>query len=219
MHLTTFRLLDLVVTLAVSTSTVMLTPEARADEVRTGAGPSTLTLVEAPRLRGIELALSGFEASAFGDAQSSISMDSAFGATAGVGLDVGYRIDNHFYVGIFASGACFGCGIATGQAGAVARFHLRPLAFFDPWVGAGLAYEDSGATTHGAAGYDGVLGHVQGGVDLKPLPQLAVGPFLDLSVGEYTSVDPEAPSDSSNIKPAVHGWFQLGVRCAYDIRF
>lgn len=175
-----------------------------------------------------------------GSAQS-LDMSTLFSGRLPIWLDAGYRITPNIYVGAFfqygivfpASNATTGCGnnqvSCSGhdlQFGVGAHFHFLPDEVFDPWAGLGIGYESatlsqsvgtqSGDTT--VSGFQFL--NLQLGGDYKAMPNLGIGPFVSLSLGEYSSasVTAGAQSVSADIpNKALHEWLTFGVRGAYDI--
>jgi hypothetical protein len=156
-------------------------------------------------------------------------------------FDVGFRIGPHWYVGAFLqygfvsmpSSYCGKCSAHDIAGGAGAMVHLTPHALIDPWLGIGAGYESVSGTEHtfgnnfSFSGFQ--LFNLQGGVDYT-LEHLALGPFVSLSVGQYSTStitvfpDPALGGNGSvsttvgDIKGQVlHEWLTIGVRGAYDI--
>ncbi len=87
-----------------------------------------------------------------------------------------------------------------------------------PWVGLGIGYEwqrleasfagISGTVT--TSGFEFV--NVQVGGDYRVGRQVAFGPYLLFSLGEYSSSDGHAIADT-----AIHEWLHLGVRATFDL--
>jgi hypothetical protein len=142
-----------------------------------------------------------------------------------VGVDAGWFFSRHFYAGLYF---VYGFGVGAGQNndtcseidtdcnatlyrfGAVAHYHLNPGATWDPWVGAGLGYEvvtlvatsDVDESTVEASSLQALDLTVELGLDLKPLPYLGIGPYMELATGPYIGTE----------SFAMHGWFTFGAR-------
>jgi hypothetical protein len=157
-------------------------------------------------------------------------------------LDVGYRISPEIYVGGFlqfgvifpANNQTTGCG-QNGQscggndvlAGVDFHYHFLPKTSFDPWAGVGVAYEwlntssSSGGQSSGGqlAGWQYV--NFQLGGDYKIAPNIGIGPFVMLSLGQYDSYSfsgSQGASTSGDVpSKALHEWLTFGVRGTYDI--
>jgi opacity protein-like surface antigen len=154
-------------------------------------------------------------------------------------FDLGYRITPSVVVGAYFA---YGVGITpdstcpSGVSCSTDAFHLGvegqyrflPRERADPWVGLGVGYEWLSTSTvfsENVAGtqLDAVASfalrgweflRLQGGVDFAVRRAFAVGPFVDVSLGEYTT----SSSMSAREIPdkAIHGWVTLGVRAVFD---
>jgi hypothetical protein len=158
-------------------------------------------------------------------------------------LDVGYRIDPHWYVGAYfqygfmtmPSGYCTKCSAHDVTAGVGATYHLAPHAFIDPWLGIGVGYEIVSATENtfgNSMSFSGFqLCNVQAGADYY-LSHLALGPFVSLSVARYSTStltvfpDPALGGDGQISTAegvirgqAFHEWLTIGFRGTYDVVF
>jgi hypothetical protein len=145
-----------------------------------------------------------------------------------VGLDGGYRVTPHIYLGATVEGGpvvgqalgCPGCGSRYDfQARAEVRLHALPKSTFDPWLSFGFGWEVLGLALESAsATYDGpVLAAVQLGIDVRS-KVIAVGPYFGFSLAEFAarSLDPAPPGEPPSIPGhAVHEWFAFGLRGTY----
>ncbi len=86
-------------------------------------------------------------------------------------------------------------------------------------MGGGVGYEwlrvHTGSETLSASGFEVNL---QAGADVRLLPGFAAGPFVAISLGEYTSqaCDSCQAGTYFDTSRALHGWFTLGVRVVFD---
>jgi hypothetical protein len=176
-----------------------------------------------------------------GDIAQGTSLNDIVSSRFPLWFDLGYRIDSHWYLGAFVqygfmsmpSGYCKKCSARDITVGAGATYHLMPHAFIDPWLGIGVGYESVSATentfgdTISFSGFQ--LCNVQAGVDYY-VNHLALGPFVSLSVAEYSTStitvfpDPalgpggQVSTAEGVIKgQAFHEWLTIGFRGAYDI--
>ncbi|MEO8904381.1 MAG: hypothetical protein ABI488_18610 [Polyangiaceae bacterium] len=114
-------------------------------------------------------------------------------------------------------GACVSVGV---QLGLEAQYHFLPGGPTNPWLGYGFGFESLGVSL-GQSGSDNTLtlGGVQfarlmGGVDFRLNRAFGVGPFVDFSLGRYSSV--KAGSASADISPSrTHEWLTLGARFVF----
>jgi hypothetical protein len=126
------------------------------------------------------------------------------------------------------------CSARDVRLGIQGQFHFLPKKKLDPWLGAGLGYEwqtlgqdisgvgresDFSVTTKG---FEFI--NLQGGLDFKVAPGLALGPFLSFSVGQYSSTSTSCSGNSCIAiesggidDKALHQWFLLGVRGTFVV--
>jgi hypothetical protein len=149
-----------------------------------------------------------------------------------VGDDISKTCDNADDVpGVSAS-----CSARDVRLGVQAQFHFLPKKKLDPWLGAGLGYEwttvsediagggreaDFSLT---AKGFEFI--NLQGGLDFKVAPGVALGPFLSFSIGQYSSTSSSCSgnacagltTDSGDIDDkALHQWLLLGIRGTFVV--
>jgi hypothetical protein len=152
-------------------------------------------------------------------------------------FDVGYRFNPNMMVGgflqygvAFINGGKTGCdqvGVSCSAndviVGAQFHYHIIPDGPWDPWVGGGIGYEILGfSEDYMGQNFSGNVNgfeflNLQGGVDYKVVPNFGVGPFLMLSFGEYSNCSSNQVSPCTLPSTALHEWFTIGVRGAYDI--
>jgi outer membrane protein W len=160
-----------------------------------------------------------------------------------IGLDVGYLATPNFYIGLTlqygfgrigssGTGLCdqpgVSCSTSDTSLGVGAQYHLSPTASFDPWIGLGLAYEwldlsvdfAGGSSSGTASGLEYVI--LQLGGDVSVAQNLAVGPFVSFSAGQYFSVSQHAaggtPFSQDFTNKSFHEWLLFGVRGIYNVR-
>lgn len=136
-------------------------------------------------------------------------------------LDLGYRLDRHWFIGVYAQ---YGFGFAGGviddacdaadafadvsctasdiRLGIQAHYHfLNAASSLDPWLGVGLGYEwlsfgvdgNNAEVTITGSGFEFL--NLQFGLDFKAAEHLVFGPFVSFSLGQYgdVSVDCSSP--------------------------
>jgi len=213
-------------------------------------GPSSAQSLEPPRNRGaIQVGLRlgyGVPFGQFGQAspgEFNMFTGEVSRFMAGqipIGLDAGYLITPHVYVGLsFQYG--FGldgsttkdsCGLPEESCllrdttlGVGAQFHLNPSASFDPWVGLGGGYEwfdyivpEGVRTTWSVSGFQYL--NLQLGGDVRLTSNFAAGPFVSFSAGQYATVKltTESTATGDYVNKAFHEWLLFGVRGVYNIR-
>ena len=161
------------------------------------------------------------------------SKDNKLGDTVGGGipiwLDAGYRVIPSVYVGLYFDYAILfpadkicpsgtDCSFHQIRVGVMGAYHFIPAGPIDPWAGLGIGYEIVGGSV--GPGDFSTKGleflNLQGGADYKVTPNIRVGPFLSFSLGQYSTTT--SGNQSGDIKDtAMHEWFTIGVRGAYDL--
>jgi hypothetical protein len=114
-------------------------------------------------------------------------------------------------------------GVGT-RVGVELQYHILPEARVNPWIGYGFGYESvSLSATLGSASsstrYGGLeLAHFMSGVDFRLSRVFGLGPFVGLSLGQYSRYSVGANSGSTNTvveNTALHEWFTLGLRTVF----
>jgi len=169
-----------------------------------------------------------------GNAESGVPLGDVMLGQAPLALDAGFRALPHVFVGAYASwgfGAvpdCPGTGRCRGRG---IRFGLNGRYLFEPsqggphapvpWVGLGAGFES--LTTRVASAersYQGIsYVDLQLGLDVPLFRQLAIGPTLSLSAGEFTRATVEG-ADSAAVEAdiaesRIHGWIVTGARLVF----
>jgi outer membrane protein W len=122
------------------------------------------------------------------------------------------------------------CSTNDLKFGIDAHYHLMPGNTIDPYGGIGIGYEIlnfsfSDGGQNGSQSFNGFeFLNLQVGADYKVMPDLGVGPFVMLSFDQYSNcgyggalATAAGGSSCSIAQKAVHEWFTIGVRGAYDI--
>jgi hypothetical protein len=158
-------------------------------------------------------------------------------------FDLGYRIDPNWYVGAWyqfgvtrPSGSYCTAGSGTSGSscdgsdqrfGLNAHYHIMPTQTVDPWVGLGIGYETTrvnfelpSATevSNVASGFQFL--DLQLGADLRFAEKIPFGPWLDFSLGKYSSYsrrDFNANSVSVDGGGGMHEWLTLGIRGQFNL--
>jgi hypothetical protein len=162
-------------------------------------------------------------------------------------VDAGYRINPNLYVGgFFQFGFGFvnkdknpgceqiSCSVQDIAFGANVHYHFLPAASFDPWIGAGVGYEILKISESGTVAFGGMQAqfdldgsfsglqfvNLQAGGDFKATPDFAVGPFVNLALGQYSgySVSFAGSEVSGDLTDTgLHEWLTLGVRGQFNL--
>jgi hypothetical protein len=166
-----------------------------------------------------------------GDAMAGVSLGDVVSGQIPVQLEAAWRFDRSFRLGLYAQygfasvagafcpagASCSGQNLRLGAEAAYALGTGRTR----PWIGAGLGVEwQTAKVTAGGVGNDlqlfGLeLLNLQAGVDFRPSAALGLGPFASFSLGQYLTVT--SGGASLTLAAALHQWFQLGVRGAFDL--
>lgn len=113
--------------------------------------------------------------------------------------------------------SCASVGLSFGIE---AQYHILPANSVNPWVGYGLGFQSLGlgsdvngtTTSLGFGGFE--FARFMGGVDFRVTRVFGVGPFVDLSMAKYGTVN--NGSNSADIpETAIHEWLTLGARFVF----
>jgi outer membrane protein W len=144
-------------------------------------------------------------------------------------LNVGYRIDPHWLVGVYGTGSKYTLGSGTpdgsdvwsATAGVQANYHFLPDQEWDPWVGLGTGWrghwisKPSGGTDirHGLE-----IARVQVGLDYRISPEFSVSPYVGASATMFLTQELAQQTSWSNIgDPNVNIFFMGGIMGRFDI--
>ena len=156
------------------------------------------------------------------------SLTDSGGPGTSLELDVGWRIDPHFLVGVYGSGAWFSTGDAPGNAfnnwsataGVQGNYHFLPGESFDPWVGLGTGWR--GYWVNRPEGRDSRhgldLARVQVGVDVPVASGISVSPFIGATATLFLSQQLAQESSFSDIQDRkVNVFLNAGVMGRFDL--
>ncbi|WP_404364114.1 hypothetical protein ACIHQR_28560 [Corallococcus coralloides] len=171
--------------------------------------------------------------------------------------ELGFRVTPRFYLGVWGSWepvltktnelSCpegFSCDTFQWRVGPEVRYHIRPDASFDPWIGLGVGLEilkshvegdtqvqvapgvflpthvDTHVTDRGPT-----IARLTLGGDLRLTRALAVGPIISASVGQYTVRTGTQTLDITGVgsrdqgltpvDDGFHALFTIGIRVAF----
>jgi opacity protein-like surface antigen len=161
-------------------------------------------------------------------------------------IDVGCRVIPNLFVGLYGqygfawargdnadvcdSSGDISCSAHDIRLGIEAQFHFRPRQDLDPWIGIGLGFEwlsasiESGSTELSSTLSGFEFFNLQAGLDIAVAEHFYLGPFLNLSLAQFSSLSVECSSVSCNGQfgvsgdiedKAMHEWLLIGVRGAY----
>jgi hypothetical protein len=167
-----------------------------------------------------------------GDVGQSYKMSEVTGGQIPFQVDAMWRLNPEFAVGGYFSYAfgstsgsfkdtcdAFGTDCSTGQLrlGLQGTYTFTMVQKFVPWVGVGTGYESlvltaSGGGTTDSTDYSGwEYLNIQVGGDYKVSPLFALGPYLQYSIGQYSSQEGNSITNTSG-----HQWFNIGIRGKFD---
>ena len=169
----------------------------------------------------------------FGNAAGTPLNNVVFGMIP-IGVDAGWFFNPHLYAGVYlyygfglAAGLGIdtcgedesGCSAKTVRVGALVHWHFNPSGLLDPWIGGGLGYEalllsSSNPETIDAnqsSGIYGIAATLEGGLDLKPLKYMGLGPYVELAAGPYVA------DSQGDALFQMHGWLTFGVRARTNL--
>jgi len=183
-----------------------------------------------PNPAGLAIALRSGWAIPQGERESGSDLDDDVVGNVPVWLDLGYRLGNHLWLGVYAMYAftfptdCPAssiCNASDVRFGLQVQWHFGERHGIDHWVGIGTGFEileietDEGFRRFG--GYEFV--NLQAGEDFSLGRRFALGPFTSVSIGKYTGIrEGESGSDvieSDIAKRTFHVWVTIGLRLSF----
>jgi len=165
----------------------------------------------------------------FGDVGANVpSLTDTGSAGTSLELDLGWRIDPHFLVGAYGTGAWLSTGDAPGNAhnnwsataGIQGNYHILPGASLDPWVGLGAGWR--GYFVNRANGTDARHGidfaRVQVGVDVPVTSSVSISPFVGAATTIFLTQQLANQTSFSAIQDRKVGVFiSAGVMGRFDL--
>ena len=145
-----------------------------------------------------------------------------------VQLNVGYRIDPHWLVGLYGTVGKYSLGSVTpdgsdvwsATAGAQANYHLLPDQQWDPWIGLGAGWRGHWVSkTVGTDTRHGLdLARLQVGVDYRVSPEFSISPYVGASATLFLAQELAQQTAFSNVHdPNVNLFFFGGLMGRFDI--
>lgn len=211
---------------------------------------TTTTTVDAPQTQAqskSDRPESGFELGArlgfalpLGNGVQDGKMSDALNGAVPVIVDLGYRINPHFYIGAYgqagyglpANDSCgksgVSCSAQSYRLGVNAHYHFTPEASFDPWIGVGTGYEwlhqsaEGGGLTASSTFSGFEIVNVQVGGDYHLSPNASIGPFASFALSQYSNQSAalngqDAQIPSSIEHTALHEWLTIGIKGTFDL--
>ncbi len=183
---------------------------------------------------GARLAYSIPMGTAFQNGGIAVDQSSLISGAFPIWFEGGYRFNPNVYVGGYlqlspasvSSTECGGgsCSGSNTRLGVNGIYHFTPHRSFDPWVGLGFGYEWTSWSVddvdYGLRGFQ--FFEIEVGGDFRLAPHFTLGPFMDLTFGQYgtyteqtagtTTIQDIAGGDSGT-----HSWLQIGVKGTFDL--
>jgi hypothetical protein len=179
----------------------------------------------------------------FGDlSRGEPAVEDVVSAKVPIWLELGYRfarrVDGGLYVELaparVAAAACGAAGACDGydlRFGLLVHVHLAPARTIDPWLGVGIGVETLQAEVQGSdpaapAGgeertWSGIEAPLELGVDARLSPRLKLGPYVSVSLAQFTSHEEQPAAGVSATgsigRRALHGWMQAGLRATFRL--
>jgi hypothetical protein len=152
-------------------------------------------------------------------------MSDAFDRMIPIWIDATLRLGGGLEIGPYFSYGWVAGGGGAGdfgdakdyRLGAQLNYRLTPAGGFAPWIGVGAGWEwlkPDNDVFGRSADLSGLELMVQGGADFRLGPNLALGPFVALSVGRFSSGD---VFDLPGVDKAWHEWVQVGAKLTFDL--
>jgi len=156
------------------------------------------------------------------------SLTDSGGAGTSLELDLGWRIDPHFLVGIYGTGAWFSTGDAPGNAfnnwsataGVQGAYHFLPGENLDPWISLGTGWR--GYWVNRPEGRDSRhgldLARLQVGLDVPVTNGVAVSPFVGASATLFLTQQLAQETSFTDIQDRkVSVFLNAGVMGRFDL--
>jgi hypothetical protein len=203
-----------------------------------GVDPFLKAAPPGPPESGLSIALSIGYAVPMGSVDASGKLSDLYSGALPLQVDIGWRFTPNLYLGAFF-GYSFGflnssvnaiCGGVGGvscsggiiQFGADFVYTFIPYSMFAPYVGLGVGWEIASvnASANNASGSVTLSGmqfaRIIAGGDFRIGSAFRVGPFVNFSLGQYSSVSSTTGSVSLGDK-TLHSWLQFGLKGTVDL--
>ena len=182
-----------------------------------------------PAQTGFQLALRTGYSLPLGKAERNLEMSDLASGQVPIFIEVGGKPIPYLFLGGymgfgfggpagFLKNTCGGrCSAGAFRIGIEAQAHILPGAFANPWVGYGIGLESVvvGTGADDNIGFAGVeLARFGAGVDFRLTKIFGLGPFVELSMGNYSSISAgDLTADIAHT--AMHEWLTFGARFVF----
>jgi hypothetical protein len=210
--------------LVLSIGSVALADETTTTVVSTSAPEKTSGLYNA-----FEVGVGAGYSQGVGNVGANVpSLTDSGGPGTSLELDLGWRIDPHFLVGVYGTGAWLSTGDSPGNAfnnwtataGVQGNYHFLPGESFDPWIGVGTGWR--GYWVNRPQGRDSRhgldLARLQVGVDVPVTKGVTVSPFVGATASLFLTQQLAQESSFSDIQDRkVNFFLNAGVLGRFDL--
>jgi hypothetical protein len=197
-----------------------------------GGGETTRPSVktDAPK-NALELGVQMGWSQGFGGYQNRVAtpgLHDLVNAGGAIELQVGYRFDPHWLLGVYGSGAEFGTGSAvengnqvySATAGLQAAFHTMPYATFDPWISIGSGWRgmwvNNNFGTDSSHGMD--LARAQIGIDYRVAPTVTIAPVFGATMSMFFTREGIGQTSFANVAaPELNTFLFGGLMGRFDV--
>jgi hypothetical protein len=203
-----------------------------------GVDPFLQPAPPGPPESGVSIGLSVGYGLPMGNVSGSQKLSDLYSGALPLQVDIGWRFTPNLYLGAFfqysfafiassQSTACTtngwtSCSGGDMQFGVDFVYTFMPYAKFAPYVGLGLGWEI--ASLSYTAGSQSVSESVSGfqfariivGGDFRVGSAFRVGPFVNFSLGQFSSLSSPNPNATLGDK-TIHEWLQFGVKGTIDL--
>ena len=205
-----------------------------------GVDPFLKPAPPGPPESGFSIGLSVGYALPMGSVSGSQPMTDLFSGALPLQVDVGWRFTPNLYLGAFfqysfafisstQEAACTvngwtNCTGSDMQFGANFVYTFLPYATFAPYVGLGLDWEIASLSYSGSnqsisesvSGFQ--FARILVGGDFRVGSAFRVGPFVNFSLGQFSSLSSPNPDANGTIADkALHTWLQFGIKGTIDL--
>jgi len=205
-----------------------------------GVDPFLKAAPPGPPESGVSIGLSVGYGLPMGNVSGSQPLSDLYSGALPLQVDVGWRFTPNLYLGAFfqysfafisskQSAACTvnGWTSCTGsniQFGADFVYTFLPYATFAPYVGLGLGWEIAGLSYSGSnqsisesvSGFQ--FARILVGGDFRVGSAFRVGPFVNFSLGQFSSLSsPNSSANGTITNKALHSWLQFGIKGTVDL--
>jgi len=124
-------------------------------------------------------------------------------------------------IGDLCSRPGLSCAAVTVRTGFEILGYFSPGEKTSPWLGYGIGFEATTLSISGQGNNASVsasgpeFAHFMGGIDFRLSKGFGLGPFIDVSLAEFTNVDQNVGNASQSMSvanKALHEWLAFGVR-------